>query len=79
MLILGNTEPTVAEWSAAGVEQRGETQEILFAMLSGFIVLYGGFVLRPWGQIHANSADASAIGFPASLASWRRNYAPPRR
>ena len=78
MLILGNTEPTQEEWVAAGVGQRGETQAIRYDMLNGFIVLYAGFMPRPWGRIHTVSLDALTIGFPASLDDWRRNYRPPR-
>ena len=78
MLILGNTEPTRDEWIAAGVEQRGELHEVRYAMLGGFIVLYAGFMFRPWGRIHTVSADAVSIGFPTSLNDWKRNYRPPR-
>ena len=79
MLILGNLEPTPEEWSAAGVGQRGAQFTVTAPMLGGgFIVLYGGFMLRPWGQIHIISQDAMNLGFPGSLRSWRANYAPPR-
>lgn len=79
MLILGNTEPTEREWEAAGVAQRGASEAVKIGILNGFIVLYGGFVLRPWGQIHEATTDARSIGFPASLASWKRNTPKPRR
>lgn len=79
MLILGNTEPTQDEWVAAGVAARGVSQAVRRSFLDGFIVLYGGFMLRPWGQIHAADNDAETIGFPASLASWKRNAPAPRR
>ncbi len=78
MLILGNTEPTRDEWIAAGVEQRGEAHVIRYATLNGFIVLYAGFMIRPWGRIHTASHDALTLGFPASLNDWKRNYRPPR-
>jgi hypothetical protein len=78
MLILGNSEPTREEWIAAGVEQRGEMQVIRYLALNGFIVLYAGFMLRPWGRIHTTSQDALTLGFPASLNDWKRNYRPPR-
>lgn len=78
MLILGNAEPTQKEWDAAGVGQRGASQPVRFASLAGLIVLYGGFMLRPWGQIHPTTPEALSTGFPASLQSWKRNYAPPR-
>ena len=78
MLVLGNREPSREEWIAAGVEQRGEQHVIRFAELTGFIVLYGGFMLRPWGRIHTISPEALTVGFAASLNDWRRNYRPPR-
>src|ERR1700678_1041905 len=66
MIILGSVEPTQEEWIAAGVEQRlGELQTIRLAALNGFIVLYGGFMFRPWGSIHLATAEALAIGFPS--------------
>jgi hypothetical protein len=79
MIILDSVEPTKEEWIAAGIEQRlGELQTIRLAALNGFIVLYGGFMFRPWGSIHLATADALAIGFPSSLNNWRQNYRPPR-
>jgi hypothetical protein len=76
MLILGNTEPTNEQWIAAGVGQRGGMQfAITRGMLTGFIVLYGGFVMRPWGQIFVESNDALTIGFPAALQNWRNEAA----
>jgi hypothetical protein len=78
-LILGNTEPTPEEWVAAGVAQRDSQSTITTGMLSGFIVLYGGFMLRPWGRIHTMSGDALTLGFPGSLRDWRVNYRPPGR
>ncbi len=78
MLILGNFEPSAEEWTAAGVAQRGTQFTITINMLTSFIVLYGGFMLRPWGQIHIATQDALNLGFPGSLRSWRANYAPPR-
>ena len=77
MLVLGSKEPTKADWVAAGVDDRGLSQTVKFSMLQGFIVLYGGFPTRPWGQIHAATPDAIA-GFPASLATWKRNYLKPK-
>jgi len=79
MLILGSVPPTQEEWIAAGVAQRQEIQTIRLPALAGLIVLYGGFMLRPWGEIHPASHDALTLGFPAALASWQRNYRPPRR
>ncbi len=73
MIVLGSVEPTQEEWVAAGVAQRGEIQTIRLSSLNGFIILYGGFMLRPWGKIFTASNDALTIGFRASLDSWRRN------
>jgi hypothetical protein len=79
MIILGSVEPTRDEWIAAGVAQRlGEVQTIRIDMLNGFIILYGGFMYRPWGSIHFADADALTNGFPSSLNDWKRNYRPPR-
>jgi len=77
MLILGNVEPSREEWAAAGVAGRGTQFTVTTSMLTGFIVLYGGFMLRPWGQIHLATPDALNIGFKGSLQSWIRNA--PRR
>ena len=78
MMILGSLPPTQEAWVAAGVAQRDQIQVIRFAALNGFIVLYGGFVLRPWGKIFESSHDRLTQGFSSSLDSWRRNYMPPR-
>jgi hypothetical protein len=73
MLILGNRPPTNDDWIAAGVAQRDEVQTIRRPMLNGLIVLYGGFIRRPWGGIHEADQDALTLGFPASLRSWQQN------
>jgi len=77
MLILGSLPPTTAEWQAAGVAQRGQVQTVTTTLMAGFIVLYGGFILRPWGKIFIMDDDARDIGFPAALRSFRANM--PRR
>jgi hypothetical protein len=77
MLILGNQEPNREDWMAAGVAQRGSVQAIHIHDLGGWIVLYGGFVRRPWGQLHEITPDALTLGFPGSLQSWKNNT--PRR
>lgn len=77
MIILGSVPPSMAEWQAAGVAQRGQVQTVTTTLMAGFIVLYGGFVLRPWGKIFIMDSDARDIGFPAGLESFRRNM--PRR
>jgi len=76
MLILGSLPPSAEEWSAAGVSQRGEVQTIRLNDLSGFIVLYGGAVLRPWGQIAVLSNEALQH-YQATIENFRRNL--PRR
>jgi len=73
MLILGNRPPGPEDWVAAGVAQRDAVQTIRLSSLTGLIVLYGGFIRRPWGQICEASHDALTIGFPSSLQSWRTN------
>ncbi|MEM9224406.1 MAG: hypothetical protein AAGB11_18680 [Pseudomonadota bacterium] len=79
MVILGNRPPTKEEWDAAGVGQRGGQDVVLKThMLSGFIILYGGFMYRPWGHIAEMSQDALTLGFPGSLRSWKANYMPPK-
>jgi hypothetical protein len=78
MVILGSLPPTAEDWAAAGVRQRGNVQVIRISDLAGWIVLYGGFVRRPWGELHQVDSDALTIGFPGSLQRWRSN-APRRR
>lgn len=74
MKILGNQEPTAAQWDAAGVGHRsGATSAIKFPDLQGFIILYGGFMVdRPWGKIFVESRDASEIGFRGTLEHFER-------
>lgn len=74
MLILGSIPPTQKDWDAAGVAQRGTPSTIRIDQLDGFIILYGGFIYRPWGKIFQIDDDALTIGFPAALQSWKRNY-----
>jgi hypothetical protein len=74
MLILGTTPPTLKDWEAAGVAQRGAQATIQISQLAGFIILYGGFVYRPWGKIFQIDDDALNIGFPSAIQSWKRNY-----
>lgn len=77
MLILGSAPPTNGDWVAAGVAQRAAQATIQINQLTGFIVLYGGFMYRPWGQIFEMDNDALTIGFPGSIRSWLANYMPP--
>lgn len=79
MIVLGNRPPTHDDWVAAGVAQRGAVQEIKLHQLAGFIVIYGGFMYRPWGHIVAHSLQLERTAFPGSLQSWRRNFMAPRR
>ena len=78
MLLMGSLPPNKREWDAAGVSQRAdETQEITENDLKGFMIVYGGFILRPWGEIHAFDAAAADRVLDTALQSWRRNYRPP--
>jgi hypothetical protein len=77
MIILGSKPPSLEDWSAAGVGQRGNTQTITFSDLSGFIVIYGGFIRRPWGKIYVMDAQLLQ-SFPTQIDSWKRNYMPPK-
>jgi len=77
MLILGSAPPNIADWVAAGVSARGSDQIVTISNLNGFIVLYGGFVRRPWGQLHIMTADGLR-SFPTQIASLKRNYLPPK-
>jgi hypothetical protein len=80
MIVLGSLPPTLEDWGAAGVWQRGFDRQVTVrsTMLAGFIVLYGGFNRRPWGHICTADADALKT-FPSALASWQANYVPPRQ
>lgn len=78
MLILGNAPPDNEDWTAAGVAQRGQVQTLRIGNLAGWIVLYGGFIRRPWGQLFEMSNDAKNLGFPGALQSWKANK-PKRR
>lgn len=74
MIILGNREPTREEWGHAGVAGRDMPCAVTIDIMTGFIVLYGGYMLqRPWGSIYPVSNDALTIGFPGALRSWERN------
>lgn len=77
MLILGAKPPSQEDWVAAGVAQRGTDQVVKFVALTGFIVLYGGFVRRPWGKIFVSDTLGLAQ-FPKDLQTWTRNYLPPK-
>lgn len=74
MVVLGNIPPSKNEWEAAGVDERGEPTAITEELLGNdWIILYGGFMYRPWGKLFEIDDDALNIGFPSSLESWRRN------
>jgi hypothetical protein len=73
MLLLGNVEPDRQDWEAAGVAQRkDQTHAITFKMLTGFVVLYAGFIRRPWGRIHVTSSEALK-NYQTQIGSWKRN------
>ena len=59
LMLLGNAEPTAADWANAGVEHRtGETQQITLPMLNAFVLTYGGFMAgRPWAAICDENED----------------------
>ncbi len=76
MLILGSVPPTQKHWVAAGVAGRGTETTIRISDLAGFIVLYGGFMYRPWGKIFELNGQTQTA-FPGSLQSWTRNYMKP--
>lgn len=78
MIVLGSKRPSKEEWDAAGVGQRGEEQVITLDKLAGFIILYGGFMYRPWGHIYSLTPQTQATFTNSSLASWKRNYMKPR-
>lgn len=79
MIVLGNLTPTQEEWVAAGVAQRIAEVTVTETMLAGFMILYGGFMYRPWGHITVADHDVRTLGFPGSLKSWQTNYMAPRR
>jgi hypothetical protein len=57
MMILGSAEPTPEEWSAAGVAHRNAIHTIRFDDLWGFLITYGGFIMRPWGRVSGLTPD----------------------
>jgi hypothetical protein len=77
LMLLGNAEPTAADWANAGVEHRtGETQMITLPMLNGFVLTYGGFMAgRPWAAICDENEDSVNIGFPNALQSFQEAIA----
>ena len=78
MLLLGNVEPDREDWEAAGVAQRaGQAQSVTIKTLNGFVVLYAGFIRRPWGRIHVTSAEA-LTNYQLQIDSWTRNKPRPR-
>lgn len=78
MMIMGSVPPTTEEWIAAGVAQRQDVVTVTLESLDGMWVLYGGFMLRPWGKIFTPDNDVRTIGFPGALRRWRSNYTPPK-
>ena len=77
MIVLGNTEPNHEDWVAAGVPHRvGETQVVTIDQCGTFIILYAGFVRRPWGSIVTLTAESLKV-FPASIDSMDAQQAAP--
>ena len=64
MIVLGGVEPNQEEWVAAGVAQRGQVREIRLTSLSGMIVLYGGFMLRPGARFSSRTTMPSGVSRP---------------
>jgi hypothetical protein len=75
MIILGSAEPTAKEWEAAGVAQRGAVQAIRLSELAGngFMIVYGGVVLRPWGKIVRFEKSIEDNYETNTLSNFRRN------
>ncbi len=78
MLVLGNRPPSSKEWEAAGVAQRHNIQEIKIKDLNGFVIVYGGFMYRPWGHIVVSTSGIMGDAFSASIQSWTRNFMSPK-
>ncbi|NNE52767.1 MAG: hypothetical protein HKN30_10230 [Sulfitobacter sp.] len=78
LMLLGNVEPTAADWANAGVAERtGDTQMITLPMLNGFVLTYAGFMSgRPWAAICEENEDSVNIGFPNALQSFERALPP---
>lgn len=75
MIVLGSVEPIAKEWEAAGVAQRGAVQVITLNDLAanGFMIVYGGFVLRPWGKIIRFDKKVEDSYEQNTLSNFRRN------
>ena len=72
MVIIGNKEPTLKDWSDAGVLGRGMSNHLTLPMLDGYMILDAGFNKNgPWGVIVKQTTDALTLGFPSSLKVWR--------
>lgn len=75
MIILGSVPPTDAEWAAAGVAGRGETQVIRLGDLDKFIITFGGFpVARPWGKISILTVELFR-GYGTTIAQFSAEVA----
>jgi hypothetical protein len=76
-MILGNLPPTQEDWMAAGkpsnLDQIQTIYTDLFDKDPRLVVLYGGFVRRPWGRIELLDADALKYYQSATIDSFRRN------
>jgi hypothetical protein len=79
MIVLGSLPPTQEDWVAAGKPSTQEAiQTIHTKDLDGFILIYGGFVRRPWGRIELVDADAIKCYQSSTIDRFRRNYVKPR-
>jgi len=72
-LILGSLPPTRETWVAAGKPGQDPIQTIHTRDLDRLIVLYGGFIYRPWGRIELLDAEALKYYQSSTIDSFRRN------
>jgi|HubBroStandDraft_1064217.scaffolds.fasta_scaffold09699_3 hypothetical protein len=80
MVVLGSLPPTPEDWVAAGKPSAQDpVQTIHTKDLDGFIILYGGFVRRPWGRIELVDADATRYYQASTIDNFRNNRLKPRR
>lgn len=79
MIVLGSNPPAQEDWVAAGKPlAQDPIQTVHAGDLEGFILIYGGFVRRPWGRIELADADAIKYYQSSTIDRFRRNYLKPR-
>lgn len=80
LMVLGSLPPTQEDWVAAGKPSTQDPiQTIHTKDLDGFIILYGGFVRRPWGRIELVDADATKYYQSSTIDNFRNNRLRHRR